>query len=145
MTGNSTLKITPSIQIPEQELQERFVRSPGPGGQNVNKLATAVQLSLDLKHSLWLPDSVRERLLNSGDRRIDRDGTLTIQAHCFRTRERNRADARARLAAMIARASVAPKPRTPTKPTRSAKRRRLDEKVRRGRIKSMRRPVSDAD
>ncbi len=139
------LKITATIQIPEQELQERFVRSPGPGGQNVNKLATAVQLSLDVKGSPSLPEPVRARLLASGDRRIDRDGVLTIHAHRFRTRERNRADARARLVAVIAQASVAPKPRTPTKPTRSAKRRRLDEKVRRGRIKSMRRPVSDAD
>ncbi len=145
MTANPILKVTPSIQIPEQALQERFVRSPGPGGQNVNKLATAVQLSLDLNHSPFLPEPLRERLLSSGDRRIDRDGVLTIHAHRFRTRERNRADARNRLAALIARASVAPKPRTPTKPTRSAKRRRLDEKVKRGRIKSMRRPVSDAD
>lgn len=139
------LKITATIQIPEQELQERFVRSPGPGGQNVNKLATAVQLSLDLKRSPSLPEPVRERLLASGDRRIDRDGVLTIHAHRLRTRERNRADARARLAEFIARASVAPRPRTPTKPTRAAKRRRLDDKNRRGRIKSMRRSVSDTD
>ncbi|MCF7997362.1 MAG: aminoacyl-tRNA hydrolase [Chromatiaceae bacterium] len=139
------LKITASIQIPEQELRERFVRSPGPGGQNVNKLATAVQLSLDLRGSPSLPDAIRDRLLNSGDRRIDRDGVLTIHAHRFRTRVRNRDDARARLADLVARASIVQKPRTPTKPTRAAKRRRLDEKVRRGRIKSMRRPVSDAD
>jgi ribosome-associated protein len=139
------LKITATIQVPEQELQERFVRSPGPGGQNVNKLATAVQLSLDVKGSPSLPEPVRARLLASGDRRIDRDGVLTIHAHRFRTRERNRADARARLLAMIARASVAPKPRTPSKPTRAAKRRRLDEKVRRGRVKSLRRSVPDAD
>lgn len=145
MTLTPMLKITASIQIPEQELRERFVRSPGPGGQNVNKLATAVQLSFDLRGSPSLPDAIRERLLNSGDRRIDRDGVLTIHAHRFRTRERNRDDARARLAALIARASIVQKPRTPTKPTRAAKRRRLDEKVRRGRIKSMRRSVSDAD
>jgi ribosome-associated protein len=139
------LKIAAAIQIPEQELQERFVRSPGPGGQNVNKLATAVQLSLDLKRSPSLPEPVRERLLSSGDRRIDRDGVLTIQAHRFRTRERNRADARARLADLIARASVAPRIRRPTKPSRAAKRRRIDEKTRRGRIKSLRRSISDAD
>ncbi|MFP4247806.1 MAG: alternative ribosome rescue aminoacyl-tRNA hydrolase ArfB [Halochromatium sp.] len=139
------LEITATIQIPEQELQERFVRSPGPGGQNVNKLATAVQLSLDLKRSPSLPEPVRERLLASGDRRIDRDGVLTIHAHRFRTRERNRVDARARLAECIARASVAPRPRTPTKPTRAAKRRRIDEKTRRGRVKSLRRPISDTD
>lgn len=144
-TSIPMLKITASIQIPEQELNERFVRSPGPGGQNVNKLATAVQLSLDLKQSPSLPEPVRERLLASGDRRIDRDGVLMIQAHRFRTRERNRADARTRLAAVIARASVAPTPRRPTKPTGAAKRRRLDEKTRRGRTKSMRRPVSDTD
>jgi ribosome-associated protein len=139
------LKITAGIQVPEQELRERFVRSPGPGGQNVNKLATAVQLSLDLKGSPSLPDSVRERLLASGDRRIDGEGVLTIHAHRFRTRERNRADARMRLAALIARAAIAPKPRRPTKPSRAAKRRRLEEKLRRGRTKSMRRSVSDTD
>jgi ribosome-associated protein len=139
------LQINASIQIPEQELSERFVRSPGPGGQNVNKLATAVQLSLDIKGSPSLPEPVRERLLAGADRRIDRDGVLTVHAHRFRTRERNRDDARARLAAVIARASIAPKPRTPTKPTRAAKRRRLDEKVHRGRIKSMRGAVSDRD
>lgn len=134
----SMLKITATIQIPEQELRERFVRSPGPGGQNVNKLATAVQLSFDIQGSPSLPEAVRERLLASRDRRIDRDGLLTIQAHRFRTRERNRDDARARLIALIAGATVAPKPRRPTKPTAAAKRRRLNDKTHRGRVKALR-------
>ncbi|MBK1704805.1 alternative ribosome rescue aminoacyl-tRNA hydrolase ArfB [Halochromatium glycolicum] len=139
------LEITPTIRIPESELDERFVRSPGPGGQNVNKLATAVQLSLDLQHSPSLPEPVRMRLLSSGDRRIDGDGVIHIQAHRFRTRERNRADARARLAAVIRRASQTPKPRKPTRPSRAARRRRLDEKKQRGRIKALRRSVGSSD
>jgi ribosome-associated protein len=135
------LEITPWIQIPERELEERFVRSPGPGGQNVNKLATAVQLSLDLKASPSLPGSLRERLLSGGDRRIDRRGIITINAHRFRTRERNRADARARLAALLSQASRARPKRIETRPPAAAKRRRLETKRQRSRIKSLRKPV----
>jgi ribosome-associated protein len=139
------LEITPSIRIPESELQERFVRSPGPGGQNVNKLATAVQLRLDLRRSPALPEPVRARLLRSGDRRIDSAGVILIQAHRFRTRERNRADARARLAAVIRRASQPPKPRKATRPSRAAKQRRLDAKKQRSRAKVLRKPVGSGD
>lgn len=142
---DTMLEITPTIRIPESELEERFVRSPGPGGQNVNKLATAVQLSLDLKRSPSLPDPLRARLLSGSDRRIDRDGVLTIHAHRFRTRERNRADARDRLAAVLRRASHTPKPRTPTRPSRAAKRRRLDDKKQRGRTKALRKSAGLGD
>lgn len=135
------LEITPWIQIPERELEERFVRSPGPGGQNVNKLATAVQLSLDLRRSPSLPEALRQRLLSSGDGRIDRRGVITIHAHRFRTRERNRADARARLSAFLAQASRARRKRIETRPPLAAKRRRLDAKRERSRTKSLRRPV----
>jgi ribosome-associated protein len=139
------LEITPWIQIPERELEERFVRSPGPGGQNVNKVATAVQLSLDLRHSPSLPQSLRNRLLSSGDRRIDRRGVITIHAHRFRTRERNRADARARLAAVLSQASRARPQRIKTRPPPAAKRRRLDNKRQRSRTKSLRRSVGPSD
>jgi ribosome-associated protein len=139
------LEVTTRIRIPENELEERFVRSPGPGGQNVNKVATAVQLSLDLRRSPSLPEPVRARLLASGDRRIDSNGVITIHAHRLRTRERNRADARTRLAAVIRRATEIPKPRTPTRPSRAAKRRRLDEKKQRSRVKTLRRPVAPSD
>jgi ribosome-associated protein len=139
------LKVTPRIQIPESELNERFVRSPGPGGQNVNKLATAVQLSFDVQRSPSLPEPARARLLSSGDRRIDSEGVLTIHAHRFRTRERNRTDARARLAAALAAASQTPKPRRPTQPSRAAKRRRLEAKKRRGQVKVLRGRIGASD
>jgi ribosome-associated protein len=139
------LKITPEISIPEGELEERFVRSPGPGGQNVNKLATAVQLRFDILQSPSLPEPVRARLLASRDRRIDRDGVLTLQAHRFRTRERNRDDARARLIALLQRGCETRPPRKPTKPSRGAKRRRLEAKRQRSRIKSLRRGIDSSE
>jgi ribosome-associated protein len=132
------LQITPNIAIDEDELRERFVRAPGPGGQNVNKVATAVQLSFDVRNSPSLPPAVRARLEKLGGSRVDSDGVLSIHAHRHRTRERNRADARERLAELIAKASHVPKPRRPTKPSRAAKARRVDEKKQRSRIKKMR-------
>jgi ribosome-associated protein len=140
-----TLRITPDIAIDEDELTERFVRAPGPGGQNVNKVATAVQLSFDVRGSPSLPAAVRARLEKLGGSRVDSDGVLTIHAHRHRTRERNRADARERLVELIAKATHVPKPRRPTKPSRAAKARRVDEKKQRARTKQMRGRVRNGD
>ncbi|NUO76812.1 aminoacyl-tRNA hydrolase [Lysobacter sp. 5GHs7-4] len=123
------------INIPEQELVERFVRSTGPGGQNVNKVATAVELRFDVAQSPSLPEAVRERLLAKRDRRVTGDGVLVISAQRFRTQDRNRQDARERLAAFIESGLHAPKPRIATRPSRAAKERRLGAKRERSTVK----------
>jgi ribosome-associated protein len=126
---------TPAITIPEQELTERFVRAAGPGGQNVNKVATAVELRFDVAGSPSLPEPVRARLLAKRDRRMTDEGILVISAQRFRTQDRNRQDARERLAAFIESGLHAPKPRIATRPSRAAKARRLDAKRERSTIK----------
>lgn len=132
------LEVSPRIQVPESELRERFIRSPGPGGQNVNKLATAVQLQFDVARSPSLPEDVRARLMRLAGRRLDGTGVLTIEAHRFRTRERNREDARDRLVDLLCRAAHRPKPRVATRPTRASQKRRLESKRARSAIKRLR-------
>lgn len=130
------LIITANVSLPDQELVERFVRASGPGGQNVNKVSTAVELRFDAKNSPSLPEPLRERLLARRDRRITDDGVVVISAQRFRTQERNREDARERLVALILAADHVPKKRIATKPTKGAKERRLTGKRERSTIKS---------
>ncbi len=132
------LDISPAIAIPDDELVERFVRSSGPGGQNVNKVSSAVELRFDAARSPSLPDDVRVRLLARRDRRITGDGVIVISGQRFRTQERNRQDARERLAALIQAALQAPRKRIPTRPTKGSKERRLTGKRERSQVKSTR-------
>jgi ribosome-associated protein len=140
------IRVTEEIQIDEGEIRERFIRSSGPGGQNVNKVATAVQLRFDVRNSLSLTGDVRERLIRLAGNRVTRDGVLVIEAGRFRTRERNRRDARERLAEWVLRAAVPPRLRKKTRPTAGSEVRRLEEKHRRGEAKRarMRLPPSDS-
>ncbi|HEV7490539.1 MAG TPA: alternative ribosome rescue aminoacyl-tRNA hydrolase ArfB [Rhodanobacteraceae bacterium] len=132
------LSIGDSIQISEDELIERFVRAAGPGGQNVNKVASAVELRFDVAGSRALPDGVRARLLARRDRRLTAEGVLVIQANRFRDQGKNREDARERLAALIEAATHVPKRRVATKPTRASKERRIEGKKNRATIKRTR-------
>jgi ribosome-associated protein len=135
------IRITDAIVIDEREIDESFVRAAGPGGQNVNKLATAVQLRFDVRHSPSLPEDVRARLEQLAGRRLTQEGVLIITAQRHRTQERNRQDALDRLVELVRRAARPPTPRRPTRPTAAARRRRLDVKQRRGMIKRLRSEV----
>jgi ribosome-associated protein len=132
------IRINDHIAIDDSEVSETFIRASGPGGQNVNKLATAVQLRFDVRRSPSLPDEVRARLERLGGRRLTRDGVLVITAQRYRTQERNRDDALTRLIELIRAAAVRPTPRRPTRPTLGSKVRRLEGKRRRGGIKALR-------
>ena len=138
-------RVTPRIFIDESELDERFIHASGPGGQNVNKVATAVQLRFDVRHSRALPDDVRARLTALAGRRMTKDGVLLIDGRQFRTQERNRDDVRERLFALIRAAAVAPAKRHKTRPPLAAKKKRLEGKAKRGALKKARaRPSFDS-
>lgn len=134
-----------AITIPETELVESFIRASGPGGQNVNKVSSAVQLRFDVRASPSLPDDVAVRLMRLAGTRLTRDGVIVITADRFRTQERNRADARERLAALVAAAEVRPIKRRPTKPSTGSKERRLAGKAVRSGVKAGRGKVQSSD
>jgi ribosome-associated protein len=142
---NMAIRITDTILLDESEIDETFVRSSGPGGQNVNKLSTAVQLRFDVRRSPSLPNDVAIRLMNLAGKRLTKDGVIVLVAQNHRTQERNRADALERLVALVQEAAVRPTPRRATKPTKASKERRLEGKKVRAGIKETRRSKPSFD
>ena len=136
------IDITPTVTIDERELDERFVRASGPGGQNVNKVATAVELRFDVKHST-LPQSMKDRLVALAGSRMTHDGVLLIDSREHRNQKQNREEARARLLLLLRAASVTPKRRKATRPKAAAREKRLGAKKKRGEVKALRRGADD--
>jgi ribosome-associated protein len=132
------IPVTEELALDERDIEESFVRSAGPGGQNVNKVASAVQLRFDIRRSHSLPEPVQARLKRLGGRRVSQEGVLVITAQRFRSQERNRADALERLVALVRRAATLPRPRRATTPRAAARERRLAAKARRARLKRQR-------
>jgi ribosome-associated protein len=142
--GQTNFGATPGATIAESEIEERFIHSAGPGGQNVNKVATAVQLRFDVRASTSLAEAVKQKLFRLAGHRISKDGVLVITARRFRSQERNREDARERLIALIRSARHEPRQRRPTKPSRAANEQRLERKKKHSALKKRRaRPVPD--
>jgi ribosome-associated protein len=137
------IPITDTLALDEAEISESFIRASGPGGQNVNKVASAVQLRFDVRQSSSLPPPVRERMERLAGNRVSQDGILVITAQRFRSQERNRADALDRLVALILRAATPPRPRRATRPSAAARQRRLAAKAQRARLKQQRASVRE--